>query len=77
MPEWNPPEGLAGRAYRGFIEVLVDTNGRVQDVRLLQRIAPLYDDALISAAWDWTFEPARLNGRPVLFRHLIEIVMGR
>jgi hypothetical protein len=75
MPPWNPPPDQAWRTFRGLIEVVVDATGRVQGVRLLERIAPFYDVALTEAAWDWTFEPARLNGQPVRFRHQMQIVI--
>jgi tetratricopeptide (TPR) repeat protein len=75
MPPWNPPSELAWRTFRGVIEVLVSETGEVEEVRLLERIAPFYDEALAQAAWTWTFEPARLEGQPVRFRHRIHIVM--
>jgi hypothetical protein len=75
MPPWNPPSEEAWRTFRGVIEVLVSRTGEVESVRLLERIAPFYDEALAQAAWTWTFEPARLEGQPVRFRHRIQIVM--
>jgi tetratricopeptide (TPR) repeat protein len=75
MPPWNPPADQAWRTFRGVIEVLVSRTGEVEDVRLLERIAPFYDEALAQAAWTWTFEPARLGDQPVRFRHRIQIVM--
>ena len=69
--------GIGDRSdtFRGLIEVLVDQQGRVADVRMLERIAPSHDKAVTEAAWGWTFEPARLNDQPVRFRHQIQIVL--
>ena len=75
MPAWNPPADQAWRTFRGVIEVLVGRTGEVEQVRLLERLASFYDDALVEAAWGWTFEPARLDGRPVRFRHRIDVVI--
>jgi tetratricopeptide (TPR) repeat protein len=75
MPTWNPPADQAWRTFRGVIEVVVSRRGQVEDVRLLERLAPFYDNALVEAAWGWRFEPARLNGLPVRFRHRIDLVI--
>ncbi len=75
LPQWNPPRDQAWRTFRGVIEVTVDRNGRVEDARMLERIAAFYDTALVEAARKWRFEPARRSGVPVRFRHHIEVVL--
>jgi protein TonB len=47
-------------------EALVDTHGRVVDVKVL-RGAPLFDDAAIAAVKQWRYQPLLLNGVPTEF----------
>ena len=49
------------------LEVTVDSNGRVSDVRVVKSLDALYglDESAIEAARKWQFTPARLNGKPV------------
>ncbi len=47
-----------------IVEATIDTEGRVQDVRLLRSI-PLLDQAAIDAVKQWRYTPTWLNGEPV------------
>ena len=49
------------------LQVLVDSGGRPQTIRLLRgsRKAPLLDGAAAAAVRQWTFKPAMKNGEPV------------
>jgi eukaryotic-like serine/threonine-protein kinase len=49
------------------LQVLVDSGGRPQSIKLLRgsRTAPALDAAAEAAVRQWTFRPARKNGRPV------------
>jgi protein TonB len=47
-------------------EALVDTTGRVREVKIL-RGAPLFDDAAIAAVKQWRYQPLLLNGVPTEF----------
>jgi len=76
LPPWHPPKEEAWKRVRGVIELTIDKRGRVEDVQVLERLAPFYDGALVAAARKWTFKPATLFGHPVRYRHLIEIRMG-
>jgi TonB family protein len=46
------------------VEIVVATNGRVRDVKVLRSI-PLLDQAAIETARQWRYEPTLLNGAPV------------
>ena len=46
--------------------ILVDTRGRVVEVKVL-RGAPLFDDAAIAAVKQWRYQPLLLNGVPTEF----------
>ena len=75
LPVFTPPRDQAWRTFRGVVEVTVDRNGRVEDARMLERIAVFYDSALVEAAKKWRFEPATRSNVPVRFRQQIEIVL--
>jgi protein TonB len=47
-------------------EALVDTSGRVREVKIL-RGAPLFDDAAVAAVKQWRYQPLLLNGVPTEF----------
>ena len=75
LPRWDPPRDQALAHLPGLVEVVIDWEGRVESARMVERLAPFYDDALVQAAHSWRFEPARRNGEPVRFRHQIEVIM--
>jgi TonB family protein len=47
-----------------ILELTVDADGAVSNVRVLRSI-PLLDAAAVAAAKQWRYEPVMLNGRPV------------
>lgn len=60
-----PPIAQAARVQGMVIlEALIDTDGRVQDVRVLRSIQ-LLDQAAIDAVRQWRYTPTELNGVPV------------
>jgi hypothetical protein len=75
MPPWNPPTAMARTAeYRGVLEVIISESGTVDSAILRDPVAIFYDDALLEAAMSWRFQPATLDGQPVKYRKLLEIV---
>ena len=61
----------------GMLDIIIDANGRVSEIALRARLHPLYDATLLSAAREWRYKPAQLNGSPVPFRKLIQINVQR
>jgi TonB family protein len=55
------------------LEVVIDSEGRVTDISLLQGIDAGLDQNAIDAVKTWTFEPARKDGKPVSVRAKIDI----
>ena len=55
----------------------IDEQGRVVAIALRSVIHPLYDSLLMTAARDWKYRPASLNGAPVRFKKLIQIALPR
>ena len=48
------------------IKISVGVDGAVHKVELLSHSLPIFDDAVVAAAKDFLFEPARYGGKPVL-----------
>jgi len=48
-----------------IVEIVVRSDGRVDDVRVLQRLGAGLDDRAVEAVRQWRFEPARRLGVPV------------
>jgi TonB family protein len=70
-----PRRNAAPQTYRGILEVSIDDQGNVTAVALRQSLQPAFDQALLKAARTWKYKPALLNGRPVPFLKLIEILI--
>jgi TonB family protein len=64
------PEALAGERVAGVVrlELLVDEQGEVAEVVLVQGTHPLLDAAALHAASSLRFTPARVDGQPVPVR---------
>jgi tetratricopeptide (TPR) repeat protein len=76
LPEWKPPTGAAGQfEYRGVLRLLIDEQGKVEQVALVQKVLDTYDPLLLAAARNWTFRPARRNGQPVKYQKIIGITL--
>lgn len=72
------PASIIGMARdKGVLDLVIDEQGRVSSIVLRARVHPVYDSLLIKAAKDWKYEPARLNGKPVKFRKLLQIALQR
>jgi len=55
----------AGPRAAVVLELVVDKDGHVEDVRVVASAGETLDEAAIAAAWSWTFRPATLEGEPV------------
>ena len=47
------------------LAAVIDERGRVSEVRVLRGLPMGLDQAAVDTVQDWTFEPAKLGGRPV------------
>ena len=75
MPLWLGMREFVGQANRGRLRVIVDEHGGVEEVRVVESIHPVYDQLLLSAARTWKYEPATLDGKPVRYVKVIEVVL--
>ena len=61
-------------ATTGYFDIIVNEQGRVDEVRLFSPTRRYYDRMMVAAAKAWVFQPARLNGHPVKYRTRIPII---
>jgi len=62
---------------RAILDVVIDEQGRVINLSLRLSIHPMYDPQLLSAAREWRYKPATVDGVPVKFRKLIQITLDK
>jgi len=62
-------------AGQGVVEVVVDETGIVESAALRQAVNPQYDAIVLGAAKTWLYKPAMLDGVPVKYRKMIQIVL--
>jgi protein TonB len=60
-PDEAREQGTEGMA---IVQALVGRDGLVVDARVVQP-SPPFDEAALAAVREWTFKPARSNGKPV------------
>ena len=77
LPPWHPNQGVVRVSVelRGMLEVIIDEAGAVESARLITRIHPEYDAGLLRQARSWRYRPARLNGKTVKFRKLLDVIL--
>ena len=73
LPRLLTQMGSTARS-RGLLEVVIDEQGRVISATVRMPIQPAFDQSLLVAARDWSYKPAMLNGQPVKFRKMIQVV---
>lgn len=62
-PDYARKRGINGHV---LLNLLIDTKGAVQDVRLLSsEPAGIFDQVAMESVRDWSFDPAQYKGRPV------------
>ncbi len=59
----------------GYFDIVIDTNGDVESVRLESPKHRYEERMLLAAAKAWKFVPARLNGQPVKYRMRVPITL--
>jgi hypothetical protein len=61
----------------GVLEVVIDTTGAVESAMMLEGVEALYNRLLLTAAKNWRYRPARIDGVPVKYRKRIQITLNR
>ena len=72
-----PPTVLGQVRDNGRLELVIDEQGRVVHVAVRKPMHPFFDQLLVTAARDWRYRPATLNGIPVKFRKVIMVNLSR
>ena len=75
MPLWLGMSEFLPRGGRGRIRIIVDDQGGVEEARIVEPVHTVYDALLLSAARTWKYEPATLDGKPVRYMKVIEVVL--
>lgn len=75
MPLWLGMNEFLPRGGRGRIRIIVDEQGGVEEARIVEPVHTVYDALLLSAARLWKYEPATLDGTPVRYVKVIEVVL--
>lgn len=74
LPPWLPTDVVTRRAtYTGSVRVRVGPDGRVVSAELVSPVHPGYNQALLQAARNWLYEPARANGVAVEADVVVEV----
>jgi tetratricopeptide (TPR) repeat protein len=60
---------------QGVVEVIIDETGIVESALMRQSVNPQYDAIVLAAAKTWLYKPASLDGMPVKYRKMIQIVL--
>jgi hypothetical protein len=60
---------------QGLIEVVIDEVGMVESAFMRMGVSNTYDGLAISAARNWRYRPAMLNGVPVKYRKAVQITI--
>jgi TonB family protein len=72
-PEYPQPQGKA--KFRGTVglDVIIEKDGKIQDVKLVHQVDPLLDERAIEGVKQWEFTPCKKNGEPVRCSVYMEI----
>ena len=70
-----PYPGQVNRPIVGALEVVIDENGNVVQATMRGAVAPTYDRQVVQAAQNWRYKPATVNGVPVKFRKMVQVVI--
>jgi TonB family protein len=70
-----PYPGQVNRPLVGALEVVIDESGNVVQATMRGAVAPTYDRQVVQAAQNWRYKPATINGVPVKFRKMVQVVI--
>ncbi len=76
-PEYSKEARKAKRGDTCVLNLVVDTNGRTRDIKIIQSVGVGLDEKAIEAVKQWKFKPAMKDGRPVIVEIRVEIDFRR
>jgi len=68
--------GLLKQAAAGVLELVIDSTGAVESVKLIEPVDVKYDSLLMTAAKKWQYQPAQLDGAPVRYMKRIQVSLA-
>ena len=68
-----PPVGEVFAVRQGMVEIIIDETGSVEAATTRVAVNPVYDRLVLSAAKNWRYRAATLDGTPVRFRKIVQI----
>lgn len=78
MPPWRPATPTEEKMrFSGAVELLIDKDGKVMNVKLIESVHPRFDASLLETAKTWTFKPATRDGKPVMYRYAVGVTLGK
>jgi TonB family protein len=72
-PEYSEEARKAKYSGTVMLSIVVDTEGRARDIRVVKSLGLGLDEKAIQALEKWRFKPAQKDGRPVNARSTIEV----
>lgn len=74
-PEPHYPEEARHARVQGVVilQTIIDTDGNVQNIKILKGLPSGLTEAAVEAVSTWRFEPATLNGKPVAVYYLVTV----
>ena len=76
-PRYPPADWLAAVEGDVILQASISETGRVTGVEVLQGLSEGLDRAAVDAVEDWRFRPARRQGQPVAFDHVLTFRFAR
>ncbi len=61
----------------GKIEVVIDESGAVESAVMTGSVTVAYDRLAVTAAKNWRFKPATIDGKPVKFRKVVQVTIRK
>lgn len=78
MPPWRPATPTEEKMrFTGAVELLINEDGKVMTVKLIESVHPRFDASLLELARSWTFKPATRDGKAVMYRYAVGVTLGR
>lgn len=75
LPPWVPDPVSRATEFHGAIRVQISAEGKVINVEMIRSVHPAYDQALLRAARNWLYEPAKKDGVPIPSEKTVEVAV--
>jgi TonB family protein len=72
LPPFNRPVTQRKTA---VVELLINERGGVDAASMVSPLDPAYDRAVVAAAKNWQYEPAKADGKPVKYQKRVQITL--